>query len=60
MTSASRSTPKCSRSSRSWATTSSPIRTFGKFDMDSRRLSPSALCGATDSPLPIWLIATMK
>ena len=21
---------------------------------------PSALCGATDSPLPIWLIATMK
>ena len=52
--------PKCSRSSRSWATTSSPMRTFGKFDIASPALTPSALCGEVDRPSPIWLIETMK
>ena len=28
--------------------------------MASSPFSPSALCGETDSPLPIWLMATMK
>ena len=59
-TSASRSTPKYWRSSRSCATTSSPIRIRGNFDMASPALAPSALCGETDRPLPIWLTATIK
>ena len=52
--------PNFSRSSRSCATTSSPMRTLGNFDIAISALGPSALCGETDSPLPIWLIAMMK
>ena len=57
--------PKCWRSSRSWASTSSPIRTRGNFDMASAALAPSALCGEVDRPLrnseacaTSWLCAT--
>jgi hypothetical protein len=38
------------------ARTSSPIRTRGKPAM---AISPSAVCGDVDRPLPIWLTTTM-
>ena len=57
-TRASRSTPYVSRSSCSWARTSSPMRTFG--NRSAAIDSSSVVCGEVESPLPIWLTTTMK